>query len=175
MTTFFFAIKELSGVLCLFPILVSYAYLYIFTYLCVNVCACMQMSREANWEHRVTQELKLQVVLSHLCGFWELNSGTLHQVLVLLATGRLFDHLTAFGGTDLSWLIRVFLTFVIFRGAESPLGRVCPQTLPWAGEGGAQSKERRPDPSTHRGLESGHWPGHWLFRCSRGIHCWLVG
>lgn len=55
-----------------------------------------------------------------------------------------------------------FLHFVICRGAEGPLGGVRPQALPWAGEGGAQSKKRGPDPSSHRGLEGGHGPGHWL-------------
>ena len=42
-----------------------------------------------------------------------------------------------------------FLCFVICRGAEGPLGGVCPQTLPWAGEGGEKPEKRGTDPSSY--------------------------
>lgn len=69
----------------------------------------------------------------------------------------------------------IFPCFVICRGAEGPLGGVCPQTLPRTGEGGEKPEKRGTDPSSYWGLEGGHWPGHRLLWCPRGVHRWLVG
>ena len=73
------------------------------------------------------------------------------------------------------WPVYGSSCFVVCRGAEGPLGGVCPQTLPWAGEGGEKPEKRGTDPSSYWGLEGGHRPGHRLLWCPRGVHRWLVG
>lgn len=152
--------------------LLSYAYLYICVWICTHVCRCLWRPKKSTGfpGAGVSGDFELPV---WMLGpeLWQFPWGvrTMNYWISTQPYHSVWD-------SGLRWFIHACLAFfVIYRGAEGPLGRVCPQTVPWAGEGGTQSKERRPDPSTHRGLEGGHWTGHWLFRCPCGIHCWLVG